>query len=604
MIDALIDITRYVERSTSVTDVAKMLTLHQSIDKVFIIQLTKNGSVWEFSDIIIDEYKRDSAEKYLYRKGPSSGAGTSPAALITEPKKTVKNKLLGWFKDIKKAMKDDLSLEEIDFIVAIGDALSSAKDIIISELDSKLAELGKRTANTLLTIKLVDKNDLLLGEIPAFVKAFKILTERKYYRKYGSEAVGTTACYLCLQNRRVYGFVTDVFPFYTLDKPGFAPNLHVKDAWKLFPVCFECALSLERTKQYIDTHLAFKFYGTTYYVIPIFIRGDQSLVDTTLETLEDHRTKSVKITDLRFTDDEDELWEVMSEQDDSVAFNFLFYRDEKSSMRILKYAEDVLPSRLRQMFEVKGEVEHRGIFVGYSIPLDFSILRTITTIGRDSKDTEEFITITSMILSGRPVDRRVIMRRIVTYMERLRRDKGVSHIIRSSLPSSKGRDPVIQSMMLVEFIEALNGQNIGGSVKMTMESDQKQSREELAQAIFDAHPSFFKTSSQRAAFLLGVIVGRLIAHQHKDRGSAPFEKKLHNLRLDMKRLERIMVQVEEKLMAYQLSIHYRDLLAMISDEFIKARGESVDDDEVSFCFVLGLNQSFRFKSKKGDDTSE
>lgn len=604
MITALMDIAQYIDRQSSSSDVEKMISLHQKIDKVLVIRIDKVHDEWQYSGLRTEDYSRHSAVKYLYRQGPSAGPGPSPAALVTEPKKTVKNKLLGWFRGFLSVLKDQLTEEQMSLIVKVRDVLTAVQDDLVRDIQSELAELGKRDSNTLLTIGLDDGSGIkLLGEIPTFVQAFKIVTERKYYVKYNAEAVGSTMCYLCKNERKVYGFVTEVFPFYTLDKPGFAPGLRVSDAWKLFPVCFDCALSLERTKQYLDTHLKFTFYGSQYYIIPSFVRGDSVLVDNTLESLEERREKSVKVTKLRFTDDEDEMLEDMSELDDSVALNFFFYRQEKSSMRILSYTQDVLPSRLKQMFEVKVQVENRGIFTDYDLPLDFSILRTITTIGRDSKDTEEFITITSKILSDHPVDRRIIIRRIMTYMERIRRDKGVAGVIRHSLPTSKWRDPVVQSMMLLEFIEALNGHNIGGGdVKVTTQTDQEQNRLELAQAIFEAHPSFFETSSQRASFLLGVIVGRLIATQYADRGSAPFEKKLHNLRLDMKRLERLMIQVQEKLMAYQKLIYYKDLLTMVSDEFLKSRNESVDNDELSFCFVMGLNQSFRFKSQKGDDT--
>ncbi len=104
--------------------------------------------------------------------------------------------------------------------------------------------------------------------------------------------------------------------------------------------------------------------------------------------------------------------------------------------------------------------------------------------------------------------------------------------------------------------------------------------------------------------MIGVLTGRLLAIQGLERGATPFEKKLHNLRLDMKRLKRIYVQVEEKLRAYGKAHYYRDLMELLSEELLDTPDENIDDDELSFSFVVGLNQSTKFKSQSGDETGE
>ncbi len=87
-----------------------------------------------------------------------------------------------------------------------------------------------------------------------------------YYSKYKTESIGRDkVCSVCQAKKaEVYGFV-NTYNFYTVDKPGFVTGgFRQEDAWKNYPVCFDCAAMLEEGRKYIDNYLSFKFYGFNY----------------------------------------------------------------------------------------------------------------------------------------------------------------------------------------------------------------------------------------------------------------------------------------------------------------------------------------------------
>ncbi|MDF1540073.1 MAG: TM1802 family CRISPR-associated protein, partial [Candidatus Thorarchaeota archaeon] len=236
-----------------------------------------------------------------------------------------------------------------------------------------------------------------------------------------------------------------------------------------------------------------------------------------------------------------------------------------------------------------------------SIAFNFSILRDIMALGRDAKDYKEFIYVTGKILQDQPVSRELLLNRILTYLENQRNKWGIWSIMGSTSASSKKKrmDGVLRSMMLLEFFEISQGND--GGVRKKMSDTSKITREEIVGEIFESHPHFFKTHSQKSAFLVGLLTGRLMVIQYQRRGSTPFEKKLHNLKFTMKRLKRLYLEIEAKMKAYGHSGTYRGLEQILSEELLNAASEDIDDDELSLSFVMGLNQSYKLKSSKGDD---
>ncbi|MEM2142990.1 MAG: TIGR02556 family CRISPR-associated protein [Candidatus Thorarchaeota archaeon] len=613
MIVAMRELADIIASGKAPDVVGRLMTLNQVISKVIVIRLSRENNQWTYRGTKIVDFDRGTASRYLYRQPPPNGPGTTPAALITDVKKTFPKKTLAWFERVPKCCRDAGLDNEVSYVGDIGRLLASLKDQVMSDIEQSRKAIGSRQGNTLLTIELdAGGSTHLIGESEPFRKIFLELVKQDYYSKYGTTARGHGTCYVCKSEGEVYGFVTDILPFYTLDKKGFAPELDVSRGWKLFPVCVQCAAALETSKQFLDEKLQFDFYGAKYYIIPQSVRGEPDAIGGVLEVLSAPRGAtgssagqgqkiSMAHSGRRITSDENEILDYLSTLDDSVSLNFLFYIMEQSSMRVLSYAEDIPPSRLAKLFSIKELVDNRGLFYQAGMSFDFSFLRDILALGREAKDYKEFIHVTSRLLKDQTVERALILRRALDYLEDSRRKNGFQQLMLSERvrPDVRKRNDVLRALMLLEFIET---HRKGSGDKRKLNDSTQLNRTEIANDIFETHPSFFGKHYQRAAFLIGLLAGRLIAIQQHDRGSAPFEKRLHSLSLDMKRLKRLYVKIEEKLKAYGYSDVYRDIQAMLTDELMKAADERPDNDELSLSFVVGLNQSYKFKSRKGDES--
>ncbi|RLG00272.1 TIGR02556 family CRISPR-associated protein, partial [Thermococci archaeon] len=118
---------------------------------------------------------------------------------------------------------------------------------------------------------------------------------------------------------------------------------------------------------------------------------------------------------------------------------------------------------------------------------------------------------------------------------------------------------------------------------------------------FSEFSNAFDTSDKKAAFLEGVLTSFLLGVQYAKRGSTPFRKKLQGLKLNKRKIRRLLPEIIEKLRAYDTA--YSDIEELISKYFIEADENSwtISDDEISYYFALGLNLGKIFK---GGDKNE
>jgi len=94
--------------------------------------------------------------------------------------------------------------------------------------------------------------------------------------------------------------------------------------------------------------------GLRYYLIPRTItkRASEDIIDSILDF-----KKSPRINEAdreRLTNDENDVFEMLEEEQNNVALNLAFYaKPQKGVLRILAVIEEVLPSRIRQLFNTK-----------------------------------------------------------------------------------------------------------------------------------------------------------------------------------------------------------------------------------------------------------
>jgi len=229
---------------------------------VLFILLNEENGEFEYRGIETEEYSKDKSKEYLYKKGSPKGTDITPTSMVTEREKTFNIKILNWFKNYNSDKNN-----RNEMLRNIYPYIEESKEKILQDLKEKSA-----IENNIISFKI---NGKYLGELEIFRNILVDKASENFYKKFGKISKSENKlCSICKKKSdEVYGFVS-TFNFYTVDKPGFiSGGFRQKDAWKNYPVCLNCALTLEDGKKYLEDNLSFNFYGFRYLLIPKFMKG-------------------------------------------------------------------------------------------------------------------------------------------------------------------------------------------------------------------------------------------------------------------------------------------------------------------------------------------
>ena len=130
-----------------------------------------------------------------------------------------------------------------------------------------------------------------------------------------------------------------------------------------------------------------------------------------------------------------------------------------------------------------------------------------------------------------------------------------------------------------------------------------------AELFFGEFSDFFNNDAKKAIFMEGALaqlllnIQRLPEVMNAQPGKEPFRSKLQGLKLDERVAKGLLPAIQNKLEEYGKN-YYKDLERLISEYMIQAGDRwSMSKDEISFYFVLGMNLSDKFKSKKKEETN-
>ncbi|KYC51695.1 MAG: CRISPR-associated protein [Candidatus Methanofastidiosum methylothiophilum] len=602
MIKSIATIGEYLIEKENKTPLS-IITQDPKTKYIIGIVLDKLDREYVYETIRLEEFDSNNYEKYLYRRGESQGANVTPSCIITDIDKTFKKKFLHWFYDNKI---NNLNDEEIQVIEGIKITLELNQEKILEEIKKVINNLENNEIKNGILLTLIIKENNKIYYLKDFKLFQKILINRsniRYYTKYGLQAIGKNKiCSICFkESDSVYGFTSDIFPFYTLDKSSFAPSFNQQDGWKLYPVCSECALNLEEGKKYIEKVMNLNFYGGfKYYLIPKFIHligknNFQSVLDLFEIYSEDpsfSKEKKGWIGDLTFT--EDRILELLSEEKNFLTLNLIFYeKPNPKELKILLSIEDVLPSYLKKLFQTKKDLDNIQIFYNNNISFNFEILYNIflKSLEKD-KSRKYYIDAVRRIFTGRKVDYEIILFFLI---KRIR--KNFSNNINT-------KEITLQGFMLLSYLDKLlilNKSEIGGNMGNKLNQDgysEKTEIKNIADKIFKEHSSFFESDIKKAIFLEGVLTQKLLNIQYIDKKSTPFRNKLNGLKLDEKRIKALLPQIQSKLEEYGKN-YYKDIEKLISEYFLKGdQNWKMSNNEISFYFVLGMNMADEFLINK------
>lgn len=554
MLSAIRDIGRLV--------IKKTMKIERPIEgKILVI----NVNSYNYAGIHIEDFDSGKIEQYLYKEGESKGNNPAPFCPLTEPKKTLK-KISNWLKQCREVKIDDFSLNVSEIL----NILINEENQIITELLQSIQNIPKNI-NMFFTIKI---NGNFLGEYEVFRKCFLQLKEKKLKK---SANIGV--CSICGETGKEVSGKIDVFKFYTIDKPGFiAGGFKEIDAWKNYPVCMNCKSDLERGRKFLESNLNFKFYGLNYLLIPQLLVGGEYLFEEIIEILSETK-KTIALRERikkKITDDEKEILEYLSKKTDVVVFNFLFLQKQQSAERILLLIEDVLPSRIRKIFDAKDYVD--TVFQNnQDRGFTFGTIRTFFSKSSEDKRQNDldkyFLEIINSVFKGKKINFSFLVKLLMT---------GIRRELTKDPQESKFNFRVKDALMSILFFERLN--------IISFEEEGAMS-ESIFDNIFTKYGKSLSTSAKRGIFLLGVLTQLLLNKQWSERNAKPFIKKLKGLKMDEKDIKALLPEVQNKLEEYEAFDKGKQILAQeISKYFLEAGDNwNMSVDEINFYFACGMN---------------
>jgi len=582
---------------------------------LFLIEFIKENSKWTFGKIDVWENSTNLRSKLLYKFGSSSGTNKTLTSKVAKSiETTIQRKVIGWFDSNKN--KNFLSLEEKKFLNEISEEIKEKKEDIYKAIKEK-AGMVDNNGIVLSPVFAENSNQKFIGDYE-FFKKFIIEESKegykysKTFKKYSFSKNET--CSVCNKVKdEVFGFFTSL-AFYTVDKPGMVSGGFQQDkSWINYPVCLDCALDVETGIKLMDQELSFKFYGLRYYLIPRTIteRASEDIIDAILDF-----KKSPRINEAdreRLTNDENDVFEILQEAQNNVALNLFFYaKPQKGVLRILAAIEEILPSRIRQLFNIKHFTDNIVFFKGHKTKenremfrFSFGTLRTFLPNNKiEGNNDKSFLELTRMIFSDIKIDYQFILHQII------------SHIRNKFVQNQAIWVQTIQGFMLIIYLNKLNlfRKNLkeADMDHMFFDSFKIESKEELedkTELFFSNFKEFFESDALSSIFLIGVLAQFLLNIQQKERNATPFRSRLKGLKMNSRDISVLLPEIIEKIEQYkkQYGIHYQYKgIADLASKYLISSGNfrnwNIPVDEMNFIFVLGMNLSQYFKIKSNKDT--
>jgi len=534
--------------------------------KVLLLKINLDENAYD--GLEIEDYDPEKQLEYLYRGGVPMGPCATPSARITEAQKTFENKILSWFKNYY--ILGLINQEEQTFLDRLKNVIEKEKLETIAKLEDTLAGISKKT-KTLLTLKIKsDGKWLYIGNFPVFKKLLEGIIGEKAAGGAGEEQ---NYCSLCHEKKKVSGN-TDVFKFYTIDKPGFiVGGFSDKSAWKNFPVCLDCKFDLEEGKKYLERKLQFNFYGLRYSLIPKFMVGEVGAQEEIVERLVEAK-KELSLKDRSqaiISNDNEEILEEISRQKDIMTVNLLFIQKPmgSSAERIVLLIEDVFPSRIREIFKAKATTDE--IFEDV-----FNFRRIRDFFGKSDANKKEtdldkyFLEIINKIFHGIGLDFGFLIR---FYLQRIRKEFVNDGYFMPTVKSAMMDTCFFEQLGLLKFKE---GEEMESSV---------------FDPVFSRYTKALNLPQKRGIFLLGSLVQILLNKQHLERNAAPFANKLKGLKLNERDVRALLPQVRQKLEEYSAYDKGKQLIAeAVSKDFmISGDNWKMPADEVNYYLVCGMS---------------
>ena len=584
--------------------------------KVITLDFQREGSEYILVDSIMSDY--DSAKNvtdYFYRDAPSNTVSPFLSLYISEES-------LGKIKEEDYSVDSKVYKKFIRILnrnVELNAELEGLRDFFAEQPEAIFAELDKylyqtKKAPYIFTISIDGKH---IGRSPLFKKVRENAAEEYYKDFYTLKDKKITGknmvCSMCMAvQEELWGYVS-IYNFYT-SKTDFAPiagGLNKELAHRNYPVCPDCAAKLKKLRPVVDKYFKFKFCGFDYLLIPQVIEQNQDskLMDKVIDIMVaqyDSDPGALLNLDARLGEFSlgkrkkmidgysKEIFDYLAETNNAASYTMLFYAINNAEFKILLTIEDVFPSQFRELYDAKQKAEAHDVFQNlpgkekgelYDLEFRFDTLKEFLPINDriEGDFSKAFLETTRSIFTQKQLSFSYLLQRI---MAKIRRR--FSNDQNYELTTRK-------AFLLLKFMSYL------GILNTTTNNANK----EVAMTgkfadFFQEHQDFIDSGAKQCVFMTGVLTQLLINIQLSDKGSAPFRKRLNNMKLNQNLVYRIFTEAKEKLEQYGKN-YYRELEADIAELMVKGGMEKLSNDEISFLFTLGMTLYKKFKEPKAMD---
>jgi len=565
---------------------------NQDAARVIVFDIA-NGSINPTYQI--ENFKADFS-LYLYREASANGTNLVPTFLYSSD-----NSIDNIAKRLKK----------------IKQCLTTYKHAFVStdQIDQLLPILQKIPLNKdnryLLTFTL---NGKYFGEIEEYRNLFLDDAYKKNYEKnYGTALAKNTLCSVTYEVAdEVWGFV-DTLGF-TVNETAFNRNgFDANNAWRMFPVSKNVVPILEGAMSFITEKMTKNFSGLKYFVLPHFIRAENADIEFAVSRFIDINmnpiTNTAKNTIIGSEDILEELVEEAELSKNNVYYDLFFYAKNQAQFLIKLHLSDILPSRLRKIYDVKKQLENFYRPITDIQKKDETIQQNIINFAtirnffahKAKTDTifhPAFFKIVEAVFYGNPLNKDLILKAFIQVIQKAYKNRTDDLKKYAYINATK------ESFILLQFFASLhlfNQQTMENVISATHNSVALTPKDFIAQ-----HPAFFDSEYKKGVFLLGCLTQALLNKQKSKLQNDPFSKNLNSLNLDKTDLEKLLPKLINKLREYDVYYH-SDLEAQIAQALVTPC--TLTKTDISYTFTLGLIMQREFtnqflQNKKTDDSTK
>lgn len=534
-------------------------------------------------ELEIEDFKSELLRKYLYRD-PVGKRGTYllPTLKLYTPNKRSEDDFNKDIDRLKRTLNYQNELKvKFEYVDRFVDQISSKLNKVDFNSDYKY----------LFTIKFDNK---YLGEYDTFKSILDRAAYEEYYKtkKFTSRSKNKLCSITYEQSKEVWGKINTLG--FTVDDIAFMRNgFNQSESYKMFPVSPEAVKILEGAKGLVTEKFSGKQYylsGISFFILPHFINIKTELQK---EIIKDYFGKvSYYIDDKNKTLIENEvlLNEIINDKklsSNQIYYDLFFYQQNQAQLLIKLQINDILPSRLKRIFDVKKAVQE------FYKP----ILKIQFKKGKKEEIVNFFITFStfkkyySEVINKKTIFHPSFFKIIeaVIYENGLNEIEVLKAFLKKIVIDFKNRSQnkyafsqtVKESFALYQFLYNLN------LFKPKNLMENKNNVIELnVDGFISQHSSFFDTDYKKGVFMLGVLTSKLLAKQRSKLQSEPFLKNLNNLNIDESEIKKLLPKLINKIREYDISYYTKDLEGEIASSLVLKH--ELSKTETSYLFTLGI----------------